>query len=137
MLKKSILILLVLITAALTGCDEESPLYPIFHQPDVEVKNVLKLQYDNAPPELQVFVRNKGNADAYSVRINVKAKRGNTIIASGGCGIASGSWLSEDETGVNNILFPGLASHSDYDFLEVYVEWYDYDYNHFDEVFFF
>ncbi len=117
------LLLLVVLLLMSSGCNPDSPFAVAISPPTCSIIDVTRI--DASFPEfakIRMTVENTGEATAFDVGCEIKLKTGNTIIARGAISFGT---LESQEACVGEDWFSQIQSHTEYDYAEYYLYWYD------------
>ncbi len=106
-----------------TACSPDSPIELVFSPPTCAITEVDKI--DASFPEfakIKMTVENTGDATAFDAGCSISLKIGNTIIERGAISFGT---LSSGEACRGEAWFSQIRSHSEYDYAEYYLSWYD------------
>jgi hypothetical protein len=114
---------LSIISLFFAGCGADSPLSLRFHPPKCAISSIEKR--DEVPgrfARIVMTVQNTDRATASNVGCEIRLKRGNIVIETSGAGFGT---LKEGEAAIGEARFPRIEKHTEYDFAEYTLYWYD------------
>jgi hypothetical protein len=131
MKNKSLIAILILLLATLSGCDVNSPVSLIFNSPKCRITNYSMNFQKTGFTTLQITVVNNGDGPtAYNIGCSVRLKYGDYIVDESS---AYFGYLNSNESKTEEAIFTKVKSSYDYSYMEINLYWYDADGDYYQE----